>query len=288
VYPCIAEILGDSAPMTELKRYVPLVARSEAPVLITGETGTGKDRIAQAVHRLSPRSGAPFVPANCAALPETLIESELFGHERGSFTGAVTARQGKAAEADAGSLFLDEIGEMHPYGQAKLLRFLETGVIDRIGSPRPVRVDVRIIAATNLELEDLVRERRFRPDLYYRHRRELHRLARALGRVDATIRLFDPSYELGAIPARKRGSRQQWFGPGECRRLVLEVLRDALEPLSGRALARAVLARKGLEDSRDVLAVVQKTALAVLRRLVAKGVVHRQALADGMQVWERG
>ena len=120
------------------------------------------------------------------------------------------------------------------------------------------------------------------------HRRELQRLAEALGHVEATIRLFDPSYELGAIPARKRGSRQQWFGPGECQRLVLEVLRDAVEPLSGRALAREVLARKGLEDSRDILAVVQKTALAVLRRLVAKGVVRRQALADGTHVWERG
>ena len=120
------------------------------------------------------------------------------------------------------------------------------------------------------------------------HRRELQRLAQALGHVEATIRLFDPSYELGAVAARKRGSRRQWFGPGECQRLVLEVLRDAVEPLSGRALAREVVVRKGLEDSRDVLAVVQKTALAVLRRLVAKGVVRRQALADGTQVWERG
>lgn len=120
------------------------------------------------------------------------------------------------------------------------------------------------------------------------HRRELHRLAEALGHVDATIHLFDPSYELGALPARRRGSRHQWFGPGECQRLVLEVLRDAAEPLSGRALGRAVMARKGLEESRDVLAVVQKTALAVLRRLVAKGVVRRRALADGTHVWERG
>ena len=120
------------------------------------------------------------------------------------------------------------------------------------------------------------------------HRRELRRLADALGHVEATIRLFDPGYELGAVPARKRGSRRQWFGPGECQRLVLEVLRDAVEPLSGRALAREVMARQGLEDSRDVLAVVQKTALAVLRRLVAKGVVRRQARADGSHVWERG
>jgi hypothetical protein len=120
------------------------------------------------------------------------------------------------------------------------------------------------------------------------HRRELERLAQALGHVEATIQLFDPSYELHAIATRKRGARRQWFGPGECQRLVLEVLRDAVEPLSGRTLAREVVARKGLKDSGDVLAVVQKTALAVLRRLVAKGVVRRQALADGIQVWERG
>jgi hypothetical protein len=119
------------------------------------------------------------------------------------------------------------------------------------------------------------------------HRRELNRLSDALSHVDATIPLFDPSCELGALPARQRGSRHQWFGPGACQRLVLEVLRDAVEPLSSRALAQEVAARKGLEDRRDVLAVVQKTASAVLRRLVAKGVARRQMLADGTPVWER-
>ena len=154
--------------MAELRSYLPKVARSEAPVLFTGETGTGKERIAEAVHQLSPRRHGPFIPVNCAALPDSLIESELFGHERGAFTGAVAARSGKAAEADGGTLFLDEISEMHPYGQAKLLRFLEDGAVDRVGSARPVPVDVRIVAATNQELEDLVLSRRFRADLYYR------------------------------------------------------------------------------------------------------------------------
>jgi hypothetical protein len=120
------------------------------------------------------------------------------------------------------------------------------------------------------------------------YRRELHRLADELGHLDATIRLFDPNYDLGAVAVGKRGGRHQWFGPGECQRLVLEALRDAVEPLSGRALARALVARKELEDNRDVLAAVQKTALAVLRRLVAKGVVRSQALADGTRGWERG
>ena len=120
------------------------------------------------------------------------------------------------------------------------------------------------------------------------YRRELHRLADELSHVDATIRLFDPTYDLGGIRARKRGHRNQWFGSGECQRLVLEVLRDALEPLSGRALTQALAARKGLEDSREVLAPVQKTASAVLRRLVAKGVVRSVALPDGTRAWERG
>ena len=119
-------------------------------------------------------------------------------------------------------------------------------------------------------------------------RRELQRLAALLGHVDATIRLFDESYTVDSVAARQHGRRQQYFGPGECQRLVLEVLRDAAEPLSGRALAQTVMARKGLEDRRDVLAVVQKTALAVLRRLVAKGAARRQVLANGTSVWARG
>jgi hypothetical protein len=119
------------------------------------------------------------------------------------------------------------------------------------------------------------------------YRRELHRLADDLGHVDATIRLFDPNYDLGTIRARKRGHRNQWFGPGECQRLILEVLRDALEPLSDRALTQALAARKGLKDSREVLAPVQKTALAVLRRLAAKGVAGSVALPDGTRAWER-
>ncbi len=119
------------------------------------------------------------------------------------------------------------------------------------------------------------------------YRRELHRLADELGHVDATIRRFDPSYDLGGIRSKKRGHRNQWFGPGECRRLVLEVLRDALEPLSGRALTQALAARKGLEGGREVLAAMQKTALAVLRRLVGKGVARSVALADGTRARER-
>lgn len=164
----LAALLGESVAMSQLRHYLPLVARSEAPVLITGETGTGKERVAEAIHHLSSRRRAPFIPVNCAALPDNLIESELFGHERGAFTGAVTSRAGKASEADGGTLFLDEIGEMNSHGQAKLLRFLETGAVDRIGASGSTKVNVRVVAATNQVLEDLVQARIFRADLYYR------------------------------------------------------------------------------------------------------------------------
>lgn len=164
----LSAIHGDSASVHELRRYIPKVAQSHASVLITGETGTGKELVAAAVHQLSDRCDAPFVAVNCAALPEGLIETELFGHQKGAFSGATNHGIGKAAEADGGTLFLDEIGEMTMFGQAKLLRFLETGAMDRIGSPRPVPVDIRIVAATNQHPEDLISQNKFRADLYYR------------------------------------------------------------------------------------------------------------------------
>lgn len=161
-------ILGNSEKMVALRAYIPKVAHSPATVLITGETGTGKERVAEAIHRLSPRRQRPFVAINCAALPEALVESELFGHERGAFTGALTARKGRFAEADGGTLFLDEVGEMPGHVQAKLLRAIESRRVQPVGSGRDVAVDLRIVAATNEPLEQLMRERRFRSDLYYR------------------------------------------------------------------------------------------------------------------------
>jgi len=151
-----------------MRRYIPKAAISEAPVLITGETGTGKERIAESIHTQSRRCHDPFVVVNCAALPTALFESEVFGHERGAFTGAVASSKGLAAAADGGTLFLDEIGEMDLLSQAKLLRFLESGQINRLGSIQQIHADVRVVAATNRYLEDLVCERQFRADLYYR------------------------------------------------------------------------------------------------------------------------
>lgn len=162
------EIVGVSPSIIALRAYLPKVARSAATVLITGATGTGKERVARAVHALGPRGSRPFVAINCAALPDSLIESELFGHERGAFTGAVSAAKGHIVRADGGTLFLDEIGDMSQHTQAKVLRVIETREVNPVGTSRPVPVDVRVIAATNRPLEALVSSGQFRVDLYYR------------------------------------------------------------------------------------------------------------------------
>jgi DNA-binding NtrC family response regulator len=161
-------IVAESGKMQEVLSVVHRVAASTATVLIHGESGTGKELLAQAIHYQSPRSSKPLVTVNCAALPETLLESELFGHVRGAFTGAVADRPGRFEAADGGTLFLDEIGEVSPAVQAKLLRVLQEREFEQVGSSRTVKVDVRVIAATNRDLEAGVREQRFRGDLFYR------------------------------------------------------------------------------------------------------------------------
>jgi two-component system NtrC family response regulator len=161
-------VVGESGRMQEVLSLVRRVAGSDATVLIRGESGTGKELIAKAIHAASPRAGGPLVRVNCAALPETLLESELFGHERGAFTGAVAARKGRFEAADGGTIFLDEIGDLPPHLQVKLLRVLQEREIERLGSSRPVAVDVRVLAATHRDLEAQLRAGRFREDLYYR------------------------------------------------------------------------------------------------------------------------
>jgi transcriptional regulator with GAF, ATPase, and Fis domain len=164
----LPEMLGDSAAMREMARIVRLVAPRSTTVLIEGETGTGKDLVARAIHRLSPRSAKAFVVLNCAAIPESLLEAELFGHTRGAFTGAVQSRTGRIEAADGGTLFLDEIGEMPLALQAKMLRFLESGELQRVGDNATTRVDVRVVAATHQPLQLRVAEKAFRLDLYHR------------------------------------------------------------------------------------------------------------------------
>ncbi len=163
-----AEIIGAEGGLRECLALVEKVLPSDLTVLLTGPSGTGKDLFARVIHGEGSRSGGPFLPVNCAALPEGLLESELFGHEKGAFTGATSRRPGKLEQADGGTLFLDEIGDMAPAVQAKLLRVLQDRIVFRLGGNAPVKVDVRVICATNQNLERAVAEGRFREDLYYR------------------------------------------------------------------------------------------------------------------------
>lgn len=164
----IDSIVAASPQMTRVLRTVEKIAVTDVAVLLLGESGTGKELLAHAIHRLSPRAKKPFVALNCSAIPETLLESELFGHEKGAFTGAVKQTIGKIEGAHQGTLFLDEIGDVPLSMQVKLLRFLQDQVVDRLGGHRPIQVDVRIVCATNQDLDQLISANRFREDLFYR------------------------------------------------------------------------------------------------------------------------
>ena len=214
-------VLGSSPRIREIFQLLEMVAPSEATVLLLGETGTGKELVAQAIHRNSPRAAGPFVVVNCATLPETLLESELFGHERGSFTGATVRKDGRFLVAHHGTVFLDEIGELTLPIQAKILRVLQAREFEPVGSNRTQKVDVRIITATNRDLEKMVREGRFRDDLYYRLN-VFHWCCRPCGSVWRT----SPSWRIfssrstgrrtggGSSPWRRRRSRPSGATPG--------------------------------------------------------------------------
>jgi transcriptional regulator with GAF, ATPase, and Fis domain len=162
------EFIGNDSRILESLTEARNVADTDCTVLVTGETGTGKELIARMIHGASPRSRNALVPLNCAAIPDSLIEAELFGHTKGAFTGAIAAREGRLASADGGTLFLDEIGELPLQAQAKLLRVLQDGMLTPVGADKEIRIDVRVIAATNRDLEQMVDEGTFRADLYYR------------------------------------------------------------------------------------------------------------------------
>nr|MBP7323555.1 sigma 54-interacting transcriptional regulator [Deltaproteobacteria bacterium] len=163
-----ANIIGNSKAMQDVYDLIAQVSRSNATVLIRGESGTGKELVANAIHYNSPRAAKPFIKVNCAALPEAVIESELFGHERGAFTGAIVQRKGRFELAHGGTIFLDEIGDLSPATQIKLLRILQEKEFERVGGTAPIKTDVRVITATNRNLEELVEKETFRQDLYYR------------------------------------------------------------------------------------------------------------------------
>jgi DNA-binding NtrC family response regulator len=231
----IPEMIGASAPMMELARMIRLVAPRSTTVLIEGETGTGKEVVAKAIHRLSARSQKPFTVLNCAAIPEALLEAELFGHTRGAFTGAVTSRTGRIEAANGGTLFLDEIGEMPLPLQAKMLRFLEYGELQRVGDNEVMRVDVRVVAATHQLLEKASAEGKFRLDLYHRlavFPLEVPALRERVSDIPALTEFF--LVEMGKEYPRKRVSReameklQTFEWPGNVRELAHVLERAAI------------------------------------------------------------
>ncbi len=162
------KMIGSSHAFQRVVEQASMAARSDARILIMGESGTGKELLAAHIHRESPFASGPFVKVNCAAIPSDLLESELFGHEKGAFTGAIATRRGKFELADGGTIFLDEVGDLHSGSQAKLLRVLQEGEFHRVGGEQPIRVSVRVVSATNRNLTDLVAQEKFREDLYYR------------------------------------------------------------------------------------------------------------------------
>jgi two-component system, NtrC family, nitrogen regulation response regulator NtrX len=209
-------IVGSSPAISSVLERIEKVAPTQARILVTGENGTGKELVARAIHRLSPRAGKPFVEVNCAAIPSELIESELFGHMKGSFTGAFGDRTGKFEQANGGTLFLDEIGDMSAAAQAKVLRALQEGVVTPIGSAKPVKVDVRVIAATNKRLEDEIAAGRFREDLLYRLNVVPIEVPPLRARRDDIPQLVE---HFSALLARTQGLVARRFTPGAMDRL---------------------------------------------------------------------
>jgi anaerobic nitric oxide reductase transcription regulator len=248
------EVVGQSSAYKALRKEMELVAPTDLGVLISGETGVGKELVARGIHRRSTRADKPMVVINCAALPDALVESELFGHVRGAFTGAVGERRGKFELADGGTLFLDEVGELPLASQAKLLRVLQSGQLQRVGSDREHQVDVRVIAATNLDLAAAVREGRFRADLYHR-----------LG-----------AYPLRVPPLRER-ERDVLLLAG----YFLEEARTRMGLRSLRLSAEAQAALLGYDWPGNVRELEHLIGRAVLRALAASGEARPRILTVG-------
>ena len=242
----IRGMIGDSEPMQRVYELTHMVARRNTTVLVTGESGTGKDLIAQAIHLISPRQKQPLVIINCAAIPESLLEAELFGYTKGAFTGAVQSRIGRIHAAHGGTLFLDEIGDMPLSLQSKILRFLEQGEVQRIGGNDNLKVDVRVVAATNADLQSLVKQHLFREDLYYRLAifpiklpplRERHGDVEKV--AEAFLEKFCPGVALSA-EALAVLERHDW--PGNVRELRNVLERSSILVGNGREiLARHIL-----------------------------------------------
>ena len=274
-----SEMIGRSPAMLEVFRLIQRAGPSEKAILILGESGTGKELVARALHRNSLRAEKPMVVINCAALPETLLESELFGHEKGSFTGAVAAKPGLFEVADGGTLFIDEIGELPGSLQAKLLRVLEDGSLRRIGSVQERRVNVRLLAATNRDLAGEVAAKRFREDLYYRINvmsLELPRVRERQGDVSLLMRHFlGPGWEIETAAA---DAMERYTWPGNVRQLInaierAKILSDS-ETIRLKDLPKEVITPTSAAgpdgaavDNTDDLAAIQRgKVVEVLRR----------------------
>jgi formate hydrogenlyase transcriptional activator len=268
-YPRANGIIGESQALKNVLAQVELVAPTDSTVLIQGETGTGKELIARAIHDSSARPKGPFITLNCAAIPATLIESELFGYERGAFTGAVAPRMGRFEAAHGGTLFLDEIGEIPPELQSKLLRVLQEQEFERLGSTRTTRVNVRVVAATNRDLPRMIDEKQFRADLYYRlsvFPIQLPPLRERRGDIPLLVRHFVGRYAdrmhkfVSEIPADTMDAMVAYDWPGNIRQLqnfvehgVIvspgSVFQPALGQLENRKAVGSPRSRKTLEDA---------------------------------------
>src|SRR5512136_1643950 len=249
-------LVGSSAAMQQTYKMIGQVAPTEVTVLLRGESGTGKEMVARAIYHHSRRGDKPFLPVNCAAIPETLLESELFGHEKGSFTGALTRRIGKFEQCHGGTLFLDEIGDMTPATQAKILRVLQDKQFERLGGSERITVDVRLIVATNKDLEKAIREGTFRQDLYYRLKVVTLQLPPLRDRkedIAELVRYFlqrfraDINREVGDISPRALEKLMRYHWPGNVRELENAVKR-ALVIAKGHTLLAEDFLLEGADD----------------------------------------
>lgn len=283
------DMVGVSDAMKQVFNKVSMYASSDAPVLITGETGAGKEGIASSIHKLSKRAKGPFITMNCSAITDTLFESELFGHEKGSFTGAIKSHKGRFERANGGTLFLDELGDLPPLSQAKLLRALETSTIERVGSEFPIKVDVRVIAATNHNLEKESIKGTFRPDLFYRLNALHINVAPLRERVDDIeplinhfIKLFNEKYgrNVACLTPDAIHLLQQYRWPGnvrELRNLIERLFAENQTDLIGiRSLAdwfkeRQIAAQYAMDkEYRDVIVTPNRQPILLGNNSAAK------------------
>jgi two-component system nitrogen regulation response regulator NtrX len=278
------QMIGESAPLKQIMEQVRRAAPTNATVLLLGESGVGKELIARAIHRNSLRAKERFVQVNCAAIPEELIESELFGHERGAFTGATEKQIGKFEQADRGTIFLDEIGDMSPKTQAKVLRVLQEGEVERLGSAKTIKVDVRVIAATNKDLEDEIAENRFREDLYFRLSVipiAVPPLRERLGDIPALVQHFTAQF------LRENNRKPARFSPGAIDALKQARWRGNVRELRNVVERLLIMSDREVIEADDVRSVVRTELPASAAQPPAASGARPATLRDFKEVSER-